>query len=175
MPRFSEVLENRRTRKNKSLVTLRPSDRNCNFNATMTCSAMDEKCHMQCPKLKMEKRIYSNVSFLNTSKISHKFLSTKIVYLVIHYWHQATLATSLRITIWTLKIAKRCKSRCTILSFGFLNYTNILLHTRTLMTLSSRVRDVLGGASLLWPGSHWPAYTEIYSPTYLAQSFPSLR
>ena len=34
----------------------------CDLNATLTCSVMDEKCNLQCPKLKTNYRMYRNVS-----------------------------------------------------------------------------------------------------------------
>ena len=35
----------------------------CNFNATLVCGVMEEKCNMQCPKLKRHNRVLRNVSF----------------------------------------------------------------------------------------------------------------
>ena len=36
----------------------------CDFDKSSLCSVMDDKCNLQCPKLKMHNRIYRNVSFL---------------------------------------------------------------------------------------------------------------
>ena len=46
----------------------------CDFNAALIFSLMDEKWYKLCPKLKLNNRIYRNVSIFNTStKISHSF------------------------------------------------------------------------------------------------------
>ena len=38
------------------------------------CSAKGEKCILQCPKLNIQNKIYTNVSVFNTSpKIAHNF------------------------------------------------------------------------------------------------------
>ena len=83
------------------------------FNATLTCSVMDEKRNSQCPKLEIHNRMDRNVSFLNTSpKISHSFQCI-LHYMVnlwdfcacsmIRYWHHVKFASGRRIKIWALK------------------------------------------------------------------------
>ena len=42
----------------------------CDFNATLTCSVMDEKYNLQCPKLNIYNGIYRNVSFHDMSKFA---------------------------------------------------------------------------------------------------------
>ena len=69
------------------------------FNAPLTCSVMDEKYNLQCPKLKIHNRIYRNVSFFNTSSsISYNLrgmyhyivnLSKLYVNFIIRYCHDA--------------------------------------------------------------------------------------
>ena len=55
---------------------LQTTNKYCDFNTALTCSVMDEKGNLQCPKLKIHNRMYRNGSFSNTSpKISHSFQS----------------------------------------------------------------------------------------------------
>ena len=71
----------------------------CDFYAAITCNVMDEECHSQCPKFKLQDIIYRNVVCFDTSpKMSHNFheihhcifnLWICYVYLEIHYWHLA--------------------------------------------------------------------------------------
>ena len=64
------------------------------FDATLTCSGMDKKCSLHCPKLKIHNRMYRNGPFI--FKISYSFHSVHhyIVNLwefclcsIIPYWH----------------------------------------------------------------------------------------
>ena len=86
-----------------------PATRYCDLDAALACSVIYEKCNLQCPKLQKHMRIYwnvQNVLFFNTSpKISHNFqgINHYDVKLwefccssIIHYWHQANLATGRR-------------------------------------------------------------------------------
>ena len=77
------------------------SNKYCDLNVTPTRGVMDDKCDLQYVKLKIHNRIYSNVSFSNTSpKISHFFQGIRhyIVNLleccvcsIIRYWHHGHL------------------------------------------------------------------------------------
>ena len=50
------------------------TDKYSDFNATLTCYAMDEKSSLQYPKLKIHKTIYRNVwFFISLPEISHNF------------------------------------------------------------------------------------------------------
>ena len=81
----------------------------CHFNAFLMHSVRGEKCDLQCPKLKLHKTIYGDLSFFNTShKISHSFQGKHhyIVNLwecsmcpVISYLYRAKFGTGRRITI----------------------------------------------------------------------------
>ena len=101
----------------------------CDFNAILSCSVMDEKCNLQCPKLKIHHRMYRNVSFSNVSPNgSHNFQCSRhytvnlwqfCVYSLIRYWHYAKFVTGHRKKNEHYnKIAERCDSMCSILSFG---------------------------------------------------------
>ena len=89
----------------------------CDVNAIPMCSVMEWNVYLQCLKLKIHGRIYSNASFLNTLlKTSHTFqgihhyivnLGKLCVYLIIHCWHHAKFATGCWTTIWVLKQIER--------------------------------------------------------------------
>ena len=82
----------------------------CNFNATLVCGVMEEKCNMQCPKLKRHNRVLRNVSFFYTSPkllpniqdIHHYIVNVCefCVSIIILHWHHTKFATGRRITIW---------------------------------------------------------------------------
>ena len=56
------------------------------FNTTLMCSCINEKCNLQCPKLNMQNRMYRSVSFFNTSlKIPHDFQG--IHHCIVNLWN----------------------------------------------------------------------------------------
>ena len=84
----------------------------CDFTTTITWNVMDEKCNLQCRKIKIHNTIYRNVSFFNIlPKISNSFQGIHhynvspwnlFGYSLIHYWHHAEFSTNRQITVWGL-------------------------------------------------------------------------
>ena len=52
----------------------------CDFDATVMCGVKDDKCHLQCLKLKMHNRVCRNMSYFNTPRrIPHLQLVTSFI------------------------------------------------------------------------------------------------
>ena len=158
------------------------------FNATLTCSIMDDKCNLQCRKLKIHSRIYRNVSFFNTlPKISHKLhgihhcvvnLWKLCVCSIIRYLYHVKIVTGRQITIWALKQNGR-KVWLSVEYLAIWNHIEILLllffnqsiNQLNPVLLKERVRIPrtrrAGGAAMLWGrlpldgiGSCWLFFTD---------------
>ena len=107
------------------------------LNTVLMCSVMGQICNLQCPKLKISNRIYSNLSFPDISlTISHNFqdiphhIMNILIFCaqsIIRYWNYSKLSTGRRITILALK---QMAERCRILPFVILAKIRFILQIK---------------------------------------------
>ena len=98
------------------------------FNVTPMCSVMDDKCNLLCPEKRL-RNLQKCIFFDISPKISHSFHG--IQHYMVNLWkycvYSIVFATDITQNLWwvdgkqfgcKIKVAGRCDSRYSILSFG---------------------------------------------------------